>query len=147
MKIIKIFIVGALLFSLFVSCESIMLKVSGEDSASFKVVGDKAYVNGILGKKGHKTFMTTLEKHPNLKTLVLQEVPGSMNDEWNVKTCAEVRKQGINTYLEPNSVIQSGGVDLYIAGLKRYAEEGAKIGVHSWSNGKKDGKEYPPEHE
>lgn len=147
MKKIFVIILSISLFVFFSSCESIMLKMSGEDSASFRVVGDKAYVNGVLGKKGHKTFMTTLKKHPNLKTLVLQEVPGSISDEWNVKTCAEVRNRGINTYLESNSVIQSGGVDLYIAGVKRFSEEGAKIGVHSWSNLRKDGKEYPPEHE
>lgn len=143
----KNIIVFVLLGFLITSCEPIMLVLSGEKSATFKVVDEKIYVNGVLGRKAHKKFMKTIKKHPNVKTLVLQEVPGSLNDEWNVKTCAEVRKNGIQTYLESSSIIQSGGVDLYIAGVKRYAEKGSKIGVHSWSNGKKDGKEYPPEHE
>ena len=143
----KNIIVFILLSITLASCESLMLKVSGEQSASFKVVGDKAYVNGVLGKKAHKNFMNTLEKHPNIKTLVLQEVPGSISDEWNVKTCKEVRTRGINTYLESKSIIQSGGVDLFIAGVKRFAEEGSQIGVHSWSDLRKDGKEYPPEDE
>ena len=147
MKNIVVIFLTISLFSLVTSCEAILLKMSGESSASFKVEGDKVLVNGVLGKKAHKAFLQTLKAHPNLKTLVLQEVPGSINDEWNVKTCAEVRQRRLNTYVESGSVIQSGGVDLYIAGVKRFAEKGARIGVHSWSNGKKDGKDYPPEHE
>jgi len=142
----KKIIVIVLLSFFMASCEPIMLGLSGEKTATFKVIEDKAYVNGVLGKKAHKKFMKTIKKHPNIKTLVLQEVPGSISDEWNVKTCEEVRKRGMNTYLESNSVIQSGGVDLFIAGVERFSERGAKIGVHSWRNLKKDGKEYPPEH-
>lgn len=143
----KNLIVVILISFSFTSCESLMLGVSGEKSADFNVIGDKAYVNGVLGKKAHKKFLNTLKKHPSIKTLVLQEVPGSISDEWNVKTCKEVRKRGINTYLESTSVIQSGGVDLYIAGVRRYSEQGSKIGVHSWSNLRKDGSTYPSEHE
>ena len=144
MKKITVFI---LLLIALTSCESLMLGISGESAADFKVVGNKVYVNGTLGKKAHKNFMKTLGKHPNIKTLVLQEVPGSISDEWNVKTCKEVRKRGIDTYLEANSVIESGGVDLFIAGVKRYSEESAKIGVHAWRNLQKGGDAYPPEHE
>ncbi len=124
-----------------------MLSMSGENSAEFNVIGDKAYVNGILGKKAHKSFMKILKEHPNIKTLVLQQVPGSISDEWNVKTCKEVRKRNINTYLESTSIIQSGGVDLFIAGVKRYSENGSKIGVHAWSDLRRGGNTYPPEHE
>lgn len=141
-------LLAVILFSITLSsCETLMMAFSGEQAANFQVVGDKAFVNGVLGKKGHKNFMNTLEEHPNIKTLILQEVPGSISDEWNVLTCKEVRTRGIDTYLESNSVIQSGGVDLFIAGVERFSEEGAKIGVHSWSNLRKDGKEYPPAHE
>ncbi len=40
-------------------------------------------------------------------------------------------------------------VDLFLAGVKRTMEPGAKIGVHSWSDGTKEAKDYPrdaPEH-
>jgi len=144
MRFILVFI---LLFIPLTSCESALLTLSGERPVEFKVEGNKAYVNGVLGKKAHKKFMKTLEKHPNIKTLILQKVPGSISDEWNVKTCKEVRNRGIDTYLESTSVIESGGVDLFIAGVKRFSEKGARIGVHAWSDLRKGGNEYPPEHE
>jgi beta-lactamase class D len=49
----------------------------------------------------------------------------------------------MNTELMSYSEIASGGVDLFISGNNRTLEEGAKIGVHSWKDGKKDGSEYP----
>ncbi len=144
--IYKLLLIVALSISM-TSCQSTMLILNGEKAATFDVKGDMAYVNGVLGQKGHRNFMNMVEAHPNVKTLILQQVPGSMDDETNVLTCTEVRRRGMDTYLQSNSLIQSGGVDLYIAGVNRIAEDGAQIGVHSWSNGSKDGKDYPPEHE
>ena len=52
--------------------------------------------------------------------------------------------------MQSDSRIYSGGVDLFLAGVHRNMERGAVIGVHSWSDGRKDAKDYPrssPEHE
>lgn len=136
-----------LVFSILIlSCESTMMAIAGEKAATFKVRGEEAYVNGVLGKKAHKAFLEMVETYPKVKTLVLQQVPGSINDDWNVKTCLEVRKRGLNTAVEANSIIESGGVDLFIAGVERYGEEGAQIGVHSWRTLTKDGIEFPSDH-
>ena len=135
-----------LLFLVIVSCEPILMAISDEAPASFDVKGDKAYVNGVLGKKAHQNFLEMIQKHPTIQTLVLQQVPGSINDDWNVKTCLEVHRRGMNTVLESNSVIESGGVDLFIAGVERIGRVGAKIGVHSWRTLTKDGTEFPPDH-
>ena len=129
------------------SCEPLIFAISDEQPATFNVVGHKAYVNGTLGKKASKAFDKILEAHPNIKTLVLQQIPGSLNDEANVPMCIKLHEKGINTELEANSVIASGGVDLFIAGIKRTAKPGVKIGVHSWRDLKKDGSEYPKDHE
>ncbi len=62
----------------------------------------------------------------------------------------EVRARGLNTRLLATSEIDSGGVDLFLAGVERTMEDGAHIGVHSWSDGFKDAVDYPrdaPEHE
>ena len=136
-----------LLFSTLISCESILTAISDEKPASFLVKGNKAYVNGVLGKKGHQNFLEMVKNHPNVQILVLQHVPGSLNDDWNVKTCLEVHKKGMHTELESNSIIESGGVDLFIAGIKRIGKTGAKIGVHSWRTLTKDGTEFPPDHQ
>ena len=136
-----------LLFLVIVSCEPILMAISDDKPASFEIKEDKAYVNGVLGKKAHQNFLEMVKKYPTIQTLVLQQVPGSVNNEWNVKTCLEVHKRGMNTVLESNSVIESGGVDLFIAGIERTSQEGAKIGVHSWRTLSKDGTEFPPDHE
>lgn len=141
-----IFLLTILSFNLLTSCESIMTALSDEQPATFRVKENKAYVNGVLGKKGHTNFLEMIEKYPNVNTLVLQQVPGSVNDDWNVKTCIAAHQKGLHTELESNSIIESGGVDLFIAGVERKSEEGAEIGVHSWRTLTKDGTEFPPDH-
>lgn len=125
------------------SCDPILLALSGEKAANIKIENTKAYVNGILGKKFHKRFVKAINENPKVKTIVLEKIPGSINDEWNVKTCIFLHEKGLNTELLPHSIIESGGVDLFISGNKRRIAKGAEIGVHSWSDLKKDGIEYP----
>ncbi len=126
----------------FTSCESILIKLSGE-KPTIELRHNKAVVNGVLGKRFYKKFTRFIAQHPQVKEVVLEKVPGSANDEWNVKSCVLLHQKGMNTTLLSNSVIESGGVDLFISGNQRTIAPGAKIGVHSWSDGRKDGIEYP----
>lgn len=141
------FLLAIISFSILTSCESVLMGISGEQPATFRVKENKAYVNGVLGKKAHANFLEMIGEHPNVNTLVLQKVPGSVNDDWNVKTCIAAHQKGLRTELESTSIIESGGVDLFIAGVERISQEGAKIGVHSWRTLTKDGTKYPPDHE
>ena len=120
-----------------------MLLLSNEKAACFVAEGDSAFVNGVLGRTAHKRFEKFVEEYPNVKTLILENVPGSMNDEYNVQTCELLHNNGISTKAKSYSEIASGGVDLLISGTNRTIDEGAKIGVHSWSNGNKEGIDYP----
>lgn len=132
------------------SCEKSMLLLSNEKAAEFRVEGQQAYVNGILGKTAHMRFKLFIEENPDVKTLILEHVPGSINDEYNVQTCELLHNEGINTKAMSYSEIASGGVDLLISGNERVIESGAKIGVHSWASGDKEGIDYPsdsPEHQ
>ena len=106
-----------------------------------------AEISGVLGKKFHKKFEKFIAENPIVKDLVLVEIPGSMNDEWNVKTCMLLNQKGMNTHLDSNSMIASGGVDLFVSGKHRTIAKGARIGVHSWRDLKKDGSEYPRDSE
>ena len=40
-------------------------------------------------------------------------------------------------------MVASGGTDLFLAGAKRILEPGACVGVHSWSDGFRDGQDAP----
>ena len=67
-----------------------------------------------------------------------------------IQLAYRVREIGLNTHLTKSSEIHSGGVDLFLAGVERTMERGATIGVHSWSDGERDARDYPknaPEHE
>ena len=73
-----------------------------------------------------------------------------MDDDTMIPRAYRVRELGLNTHLLSTSVIQSGGVDLFLAGVERTIESGAMIGVHSWSDGSRDAADYArdaPEHE
>ncbi|MBC8464684.1 MAG: alpha/beta hydrolase [Bacteroidetes bacterium] len=142
MKTIKI-ILWSLFIITIVSCEKSILLISNEKAAQFVVNGNIATVNGVLGKIAHKRFEKMLATHPEVNTLVLENVPGSMNDEYNVQTCELLHNKGFSTKAMSYSEIASGGVDLLISGTNRIIETGAKIGVHSWSSGDKEGIEYP----
>ena len=104
--------------------------------AEITVKAGKIYIdNGVLGDESfHDDFVRVVGEHPEIKTVVLGNIPGSINDELNLKTCLFLYEKGLNTELLSNSVIESGAVDLFVSGRKLNIVEGAKIGVHSWED-------------
>jgi hypothetical protein len=113
----------------------------GETSAKFIIQNDTAYVSGLLGKKAHLRLEKIIQQNPNLTTLCLENIPGSIDDDYNIKSCLMVRKHKLNTHLSSQSIIASGGVDFFLSGNKRSVEVGAKLGVHSWTDGTYNGNE------
>ncbi|WP_196887701.1 hypothetical protein [Aureivirga sp. CE67] len=101
-------------------------------TTTFEVKGDEAYLNGELGLKTYTQMKNLVKDHPEVKTIVLGIVPGSVNDLINVHTGRILRENKLNTKALKNSFIASGGVDLFLAGVNRTVEKGAQIGVHSW---------------
>ena len=104
----------------------------GLGDSTITVTGDVATLNGTLGTKSYAQVAELLKDHPNVKTLVLGAVPGSVNDDVNMHTGRLVRNAGLTTKVLDTSEIASGGVDLFAAGQRRIVEDGARIGVHSW---------------
>jgi len=121
----------------------------GSGSSRIQLDGPQAALSGALGSLTFTQIQRLQEEHPEIDRLVLQDVPGSINDEVNVETGRLVRNGGWATHVPPDGVIASGGVDLFCAGVTRTLDEGAQVGVHSWSNGEEEGGELPmdsPEH-
>lgn len=104
--------------------------------AEITVRADKIYISdGALGYESlHKEFMRLVEENPQIKTVVLGDLPGSINDDLNLKTCQYLYEKGLNTALLSNSIIESGAVDLFVSGRHLTIAKGAKIGVHSWDD-------------
>lgn len=104
----------------------------GMGDTTLEVKGNEAYLNGTLGTKSYKQFKDLIENHPEVKTIVLQNVPGSINDAVNMHTGRIIREAGLTTKVLSNSKISSGGVDIFCAGKKRVIIKGAQLGIHSW---------------
>ncbi|MEE9455179.1 MAG: alpha/beta hydrolase [Paracoccaceae bacterium] len=116
----------------------------------FRVAGTTLHMDGEINSKTLLQFEKIIAAHPDISLLVEGVVPGSMDDDTMIALAYRVRELGISTHLDAHSEIYSGGVDLFLAGVNRTMERGAVIGVHSWSDGSKDAKDYPrdsPEHE
>lgn len=120
--------------------EQMIMRKYGFKVAKITIKNDKIFLDkGVLGQTFHEAFVKKIKANPQVKTLVLMNLPGSINDEWNVKTCEFVYKNNLNTQVLANSNIDSGAVDLFAAGKKLFFTKGAKLGVHSWS-----GEDYKP---
>ena len=76
----------------------------------------------------------------------MHEVPGSIDDIFLFVAARMVRNRGIATHLPADGEIASAAwifswPEFFLAGVKRTAEAGAKIGVHSWADDDYEGRE------
>ena len=116
----------------------------------FEVKGDKLFIDGLINSKTYGQITEILDSNPQITTLVEGKMEGSIDDDTMFRIGYLVRERGLNTMLLATSDINSGAVDLFTAGVERTMEKGAHIGVHSWSDGLREGKDFPrgaPEHE
>ena len=96
--------------------------------------GEVGLVEGTIGPESYRRVSRFLQDHPEIEVLVLLEMPGSIDDEVNLRLARQIRALGIDTYVPAEGRIASGAVDLFLAGSRRFAECGAGIGVHSWAD-------------
>ena len=114
-------------------------------TSTFKIKGTTAELNGTLGGGTYNQVLTLNKDNPEVHTLLLEDVPGSRNDDVNVETGRLIREAGYTTKVPSYGKIYSGGVDLFCSGKKRLVKSGGIIGVHSWCCGTKgeDAKDIP----
>ena len=105
--------------------------VSGGTS-KLVVDGDRAILTGDLGTGTYKQLQDLINNNPGVKTLVLQNIGGSVNDAINMHNGRLVRNAQLTTLMPADGEAYSGGVDLFISGAQRQYETGGKLGVHSW---------------
>jgi hypothetical protein len=122
-----------------------------EGLASFTVEDNKAYMEGVVSKKTINRVKALRADHPEVDTIVMVNVSGSIDDVSNLVASRLVREAGYNIEDPEGGFIASGGVDFFCAGVKRSAHENSEIGVHSWAGaGVSNANELPkdhPEHE
>lgn len=123
--------------------------VGDEELVAFTVDGSTATMNGLIGSSTPDAVRALLEDHPEVDTIVMGDVPGSADDAANLEAARLIHEAGIATHAEADSVLASGGVDFYLAGVERTYDDGAQFGVHSWG-GDVEGADLPqddPQHD
>lgn len=100
---------------------------------SFTVAGDTVIASGEIDANALDLFEEVMDAHPNVETLVLQYIGGSVDDEANVEFARVVRDMGLATRVPSDGLVASGGTDLFLAGQERALDAGACVGVHSWA--------------
>lgn len=124
------------------------------DPLNVSINGNEIIVSGVIDETTPDVLGTAIRENPNARSLVLLNVPGSVDDLSNLKVARKVRASGLTTFIPADGMVASGGTDLFLAGTERKIEEGACLGVHSWAGGTifslKQGKDFPkddPEHQ
>ena len=100
----------------------------------FTVVGNAAYGTGFTDSRSVGVVRDLVAAHPEVDTLVLGQMPGTTDVDMNRRIARRIRAEGLNTHVPANGYIASGAVDLFLAGVRRTVECGARIGVHSWGS-------------
>lgn len=139
----KIIIPPFILVLLLSGCEITRIRLSGDQPAYFNAVNNTVTLNGVLGRTAFKRFENLLEENSEIDTLIFQHVPGSENDDFNIRTALLLKQNMIVTKATDSSEIASGAVDLFLAGKDRIVEKNARIGVHSWRNEETEGRSLP----
>ena len=130
--------------------EALALLIADNTPVVFTVEGNTALMNGVITASLPSTVLELLFEHPEVETIEMIMVPGSIDDEANLRAAHYVHKSGLTTKLNENSSVSSGGTDFFLAGKRRIVEKGARIGVHSWGGGPVAATEIPkddPEHQ
>jgi len=130
MKLPHIIVIAAMLIIGFMTFRD-MSKPYDHD-LSFEVSGQSAIVRGTTDSHSHNLLKDFMRENPNVKTLVLQSMPGTQDMDTNRRVVLGIRSAGLATHVPADGYIASGAVDWFIAGKPRTVECGARIGVHSW---------------
>lgn len=113
----------------------------------FSVNGDGNIVmNGVSATNTPYHFDNIIKDNPNATLLIMMDCPGSEDDDANLLAARKIRKAGLNIHATATSELASGAVDMFFAGVKRTMEQGAKFGVHSWSDGQNEATDFPRGH-
>jgi hypothetical protein len=147
--------VVVLALSAFSCCQDCSPPANGElpyEAATFEIEGETAYMYGVIDHTTPGVVQALIDENPDVRRIVMVDVPGSDDDPANLAASRTVREHGLMTVVPTNGVIASGGVDFFTAGKIRIVEPCGKLGVHSWHEDGPDGdiilgNEVPRSHE
>jgi hypothetical protein len=111
----------------------------------FKVLDDDKTIemDGAIGSASLTNFNNLEAAFPTINKINIIDCEGSSDDEINLLLSPKVHQKGIDIHLTDNGEIASGGVDFFIAGIRRTKGSNTGIGVHSWSDGNASATDFP----
>ncbi|EIZ80938.1 alpha/beta hydrolase [Novosphingobium sp. Rr 2-17] len=103
------------------------------DYGPFRVIDDThAALIDVTDAASPRQFAAMLRVHPGIAVIEMIECPGTEDDLANLRLGRMIRAHGIVTHVPQGGSVRSGGVELFLAGARRYVDPGAEFAVHSW---------------
>lgn len=104
------------------------------DSAEFEVSGSVLVMTGGIDDDTADELDEALDENPAVNTLLMKDVPGSLDDEATLVVSRKVRARALTTYVPSDGRVAGEAIKVYLAGVRRIAQRGARFGVKSWKN-------------
>ena len=124
----------------FAICTLVALTLSAciDNSEEIEVVqqGDTLDVFGAIDARTVHILRDAKAAAPEVTTLRLVNIPGSLDDEASLTGLAAfVKEEKLAIVVPSDGIVASGGTDMAVMSLDRVIENGACVGVHSWGGG------------
>ena len=111
----------------------------------FRVLdGHRAALVDATDQRSPAAFTAMLAAYPGIELIEMIDCPGTEDDIANLKLGRMIRARGISTWVPEGGSVRSGGVELFLAGARRFAHPQAEFAVHAWED--EDGRQatdYP----
>ena len=120
---------------------------SDDDFNTFYILDDEITIemDGEITSASLDELNEIYEQYPQIQTISIRECEGSSDDESNFLLMKRVHQLKLNTHLQDDAVIASGGVDLFLSGHTRSKGKNTRIGVHAWSDDENAATDFPPD--
>ena len=106
--------------------------------AQFTVSGTDMTIEGRIKTNSSALIFSTLATNPGVTTVILKNVPGTLDADASFAIGRAIRSNNLATVLPAGGFIASGGTDLFLAGTTRTISGpsvtlvSGLIAVHSW---------------
>ncbi|HCQ56961.1 MAG TPA: hypothetical protein DIU10_03545, partial [Sulfitobacter sp.] len=119
----RLIAVFALLLSV-VACGTLE---NASDGTRMQVQGPYLLMSGTITSRTPAAFARHLAENPRIDTVVLGRIDGSIDAAATHRMGRQIRRLGLATELRSGSAVDSGGVELFIAGAERRMAPGAAL--------------------
>lgn len=125
-----------------------LLDADGDTELRIEVDGQTARVWGTMTEAVPCKIRALRDAHPDLRILVLGNINGTIDEDATMDAALMINRWGLDTHVADGAKIASGGVTLFLGGVRRSIGEGAELGVHSWAytDDGVEGRSLPAEH-